>query len=145
MDKFSIDEMRAVANVLNFATAPVRDAEIARAEVQFGRHVVAYIGQDRPWGSMGRVAIQRFRLDAPCVYFVGGDVGAIKIGMTIAPLERLAAFQFNSPIDLRILAMTAGGTKEEKAYHRQFAAHRLHGEWFSPAPDILAEIERLSA
>jgi len=31
----------------------------------------------------------------------------------------------------------------ERAYHRQFAAHRLHGEWFAPHPDILAEIDRL--
>lgn len=25
------------------------------------------------------------------------------------------------------------------------AAHRLHGEWFAPHPDILAEIDRLKS
>ena len=32
----------------------------------------------------------------------------------------------------------------EKEYHPRFAEHRLHGEWFHPHPDILAEIDRLN-
>lgn len=35
-------------------------------------------------------------------------------------------------------------TKGERAYHAMFKAHRLHGEWFEPHPDILAEIARLT-
>lgn len=81
--------------------------------------------------------------DRSAVYFVGGDIGAIKIGISIDLPKRLASLNSHSPIPLKALATVRGGRKEEKAYHRRFAAHRLHGEWFSPAPEILAEIERL--
>lgn len=26
----------------------------------------------------------------------------------------------------------------ERRYHRKFAKHRLHGEWFRPAPELVA-------
>jgi len=78
------------------------------------------------------------------VYFVGGDVGGIKIGIALDPQKRLIDLQCGSPIKLRILAVREGGRSVELAYHRQFAAHRLHGEWFERHPDILAEIDRLT-
>lgn len=78
-------------------------------------------------------------------YFIGGDVGGIKIGASTAPAERLGAFQLQSPIRLELLAVCDGGLKAEREYHLRFAAHRLHGEWFERHPDILAEIERLAA
>jgi hypothetical protein len=79
------------------------------------------------------------------VYFIGGDTGAIKIGWAKDSAVRLKEHQCGSPIKLAILATVTGTLKDERAYHRRFAAHRLHGEWFARAPDILAEIERLSA
>lgn len=115
----------------------------AKADKLFGSHVVDFIGSDKPWGSYGRVAIQLFRLETPCVYFIGGDAGAVKIGTTIAPLERLAAFQLGSPIKLSILALVAGGAKEEKAFHQRFAEHRTHGEWFARHPQLLEVIDDL--
>lgn len=77
------------------------------------------------------------------VYFIGGDVGAIKIGLAGNAKRRLATIQAHSPIPVRLLAVIAGGREVEMSYHRRFAAHRLHGEWFEPHPDILAEIDRL--
>ena len=76
-------------------------------------------------------------------YFVGGDAGAIKIGRSVNPETRLKELQAGSPIPLRILALRPGKDRE-RLYHQLFAAHRLHGEWFAPYPDILAEIERLT-
>lgn len=78
------------------------------------------------------------------IYFIGGDTGAIKIGMAYDLIKRLADLQCGSPIRLSILASGPGGRKDEAFYHQRFAAHRLHGEWFERHPDILAEIERLS-
>lgn len=144
MDYFDIESLREAANAVDFADPDWREREIEKAAVQFGRHVVAFIGHDKPWGSVGRVSIQRFRLDAPCVYFIGGGVGGIKIGMSKAPLERLTVFQFNSPIPLKIMALTTGGRAQEQLYHKSFATLRLHGEWFDRHPDILAEIDRLA-
>jgi len=112
---------------------------------KYGRHVVEFIGTDKPWSLLGTVAIQMFKLDEPCIYFIGPDDGPIKIGLSNAPLERLACFQIGSPVTLKIHALTKGDFAAEQAYHARFAAHRLHGEWFNPHPDILAAIDRLRA
>ena len=78
------------------------------------------------------------------VYFIGSEIGPIKIGMAIDVGKRLISLQACSPCKLSVLATTTGGIKAERIYHRQFTAHRLHGEWFNPAPEILAEIGRLN-
>lgn len=86
------------------------------------------------------------RREAPqYVYFIGGEVGAIKIGLAIDPKKRLQSLQCGSPIPLRILAVTPGDKKEEYLYHLRLRQHRLHGEWFERHPDVLSEIERLAA
>lgn len=77
------------------------------------------------------------------VYFVAGEVGAVKIGSARDVNKRLIDLQCGSPITLKVLATVEGGQKREREYHRQFAAHRLHGEWFSRTPEIEAEIARL--
>jgi hypothetical protein len=79
------------------------------------------------------------------VYFVGHREHAIKIGTTVSLKNRYGALQANSPLKLEIFATRPGGQDREAAYHTQFAGHRLHNEWFAPHPDILAEIDRLSA
>jgi hypothetical protein len=79
------------------------------------------------------------------VYFIqSGNDGPIKIGIASRPQERLAGLQTGHHDELRMLCITAGGLEQERAYHAQFAEHRIRGEWFSPHPDILAEIERLT-
>ncbi|HEY9578248.1 MAG TPA: GIY-YIG nuclease family protein [Rhizorhapis sp.] len=82
-------------------------------------------------------------LDGTTTYFIGGDTGAIKIGRSVNAAVRLKDIQACSPIPVRLLATRRGGSRE-KLYHKLFAAHRLHNEWFSRHPDILAEIDRLS-
>ena len=80
------------------------------------------------------------------VYFVGGVDGPIKIGWTQQPIKaRLKCIQNGSPVKLHVLATQRAPRAREGFYHRHFAAHRLHGEWFTRHPDILAEIERLQA
>lgn len=84
--------------------------------------------------------------DGPVVYFIEGAENAIKIGFTKQPVRsRIKSIQNGSPVRLRLLACCSGSVGLERDYHRHFAAHRLHGEWFSPHPDILAEIDRLNA
>lgn len=81
---------------------------------------------------------------ASCVYFIGGDDGAIKIGVSVAPEARLKGIQTGSPIRLRILATTPGDVETEAAYHARFAGCRVQGEWFERTPELIAEIERLA-
>jgi hypothetical protein len=83
------------------------------------------------------------RRDDLTVYFVRADTGEIKIGIATDPDARLRALQVGSPVKLGLLVTCPGGRPKEAEYHQRFAAHRLHGEWFEPHPDILTEIERL--
>jgi hypothetical protein len=79
------------------------------------------------------------------VYFVGADEGPIKIGWCKNIAKRLVELQCGNPARLSVLATAPGRSHLEAEYHRRFAAHRLHGEWFERHPDILAEIARLSS
>lgn len=77
------------------------------------------------------------------VYFIQAESGPVKIGRALQPSSRLAELQVGNHEVLTLLAVVRGGRALERAYHEQFAEHRKVGEWFSPAPPILAEITRL--
>ena len=79
----------------------------------------------------------------PMVYFIGAIEGPIKIGTSTDIIRRLRALQSSHPEPLYLFAADAGGSQKERAYHTRFAKHRLTGEWFARAPEILAEIRSL--
>ena len=81
--------------------------------------------------------------DEPLVYFIQSDAGPIKIGISRCPEARCHEISLLSPVPLKVVATCRGGEKKEKQYHKRFAAHRLHGEWFSPSESLEAEIARL--
>lgn len=83
-------------------------------------------------------------LERQQVYFIGGDVGPVKIGKAMRPEGRLRDLQCGYPYELKVLALVEGGAGVEEGYHRQFAHCRLNGEWFERTPEILAEIDRLN-
>jgi hypothetical protein len=94
---------------------------------------------------------RQFRLRKPgrrartgWVYFVLGVPGAIKIGFATTVHKRVAALQNACPVPLKILARTRGDMALEREYHRRFAEHALHGEWFKDCRAIRAEIKRLA-
>lgn len=77
------------------------------------------------------------------VYFIQGAVtGLIKIGVADHVASRLSMLQPASPDILKVLATIRceryGALERE--LHARFAAHRRHGEWFSPHPEILSYI-----
>jgi hypothetical protein len=81
-------------------------------------------------------------LDTRPVYFVQADGGPIKIGLAANPRRRVADLQTSSPYPLRLVATLPGqGAMGESALHAKFAHLRMHGEWFEPAPELLAYIE----
>lgn len=73
----------------------------------------------------------------PFVYFVQARSGRIKIGRSVSPSVRLAALRSGCPEPLFILGVMRGDFAEERAIHTRFAAHRLVGEWFAPAGELL--------
>lgn len=78
------------------------------------------------------------------IYFIREQGrGNIKIGITKDPVVRLAQLQSGNPDLLAIEAMASGGEIAEYALHVQFHGHRIRGEWFLPAPVILAFMETL--
>lgn len=80
------------------------------------------------------------------VYFVEDiTAGAIKIGVTRWPKKRLSVLQIGTSNQLRLLATIPGDEHLESDLHARFAAYRRRGEWFDRHPELLAEIERLSA
>lgn len=72
------------------------------------------------------------------VYFIRNrDTGAVKIGTTGNITARLNALRLQGGLDLELLGTVSGGRDVEGGLHRLFAVHRVRGEWFNPAPEIL--------
>lgn len=76
------------------------------------------------------------------IYFIqqGWD-GPVKIGFAgsfAAAQARLQTFQTGHPSTLRLLNAIDGDMAHEAELHARFAEHRVRGEWFRPAPEILA-------
>lgn len=80
------------------------------------------------------------------IYFIqAGDGGPIKIGWAVDPLLRLREIQKHNHCQLHLRATRDAARSDETEYHHLFKAHRMHGEWFRPAPEILAEIAEINA
>jgi hypothetical protein len=74
------------------------------------------------------------------VYFLQGvESRLIKIGVANDAAHRLRELSMSSPDRLRIIGLEICARRgvREKELHKQFAAHRKHGEWFSPAEEII--------
>jgi hypothetical protein len=79
------------------------------------------------------------------VYFIQAEAGGpIKIGISRDVERRRGELQRAERQALKVLATFEGTIQDESAMHTRFAAHRLHGEWFSPAPDLLSHIAALN-
>lgn len=69
------------------------------------------------------------------VYFIRAGE-AVKIGRSTKPYERIADLSTAHHHKLELLATIDGGSKEEKALHRKFAALRIKGEWFRYSAEL---------
>ena len=78
------------------------------------------------------------------IYFIqsGGPTGPVKIGVTGDPQLRLKRLQTGSAEPLEMLGTVKGDEDMEKGYHARLAAHRVRGEWFAPAPEVMACVPR---
>lgn len=82
----------------------------------------------------------------PFVYFLAPiEGGAIKIGCSYLPIERLRTMLCWSPVPLEILATAPGTQADERFLHSRFAADRIHSEWFRPSARLLDMIDRIKA
>lgn len=73
------------------------------------------------------------------IYFIQNkETGLVKIGYASDVRQRFGAVQSASGSKLELLAHFPGGKPEEQALHEKLAAHRIRGEWFAPAPAVMA-------
>lgn len=89
------------------------------------------------------MSTQRRVLDVREIYFVQGfELKLIKIGVTNDTRRRMVSMQTFSPDRLVVLGVQIclRGGALEKTLHRKFDRYRQHGEWFMPAPELLAHI-----
>lgn len=75
------------------------------------------------------------------VYFARAN-DLIKIGRARNVERRMAALRSQMPYDLTLLGVIPETAIPEGQIHELFSAHRARGEWFRPAPDLLAFIDR---
>jgi hypothetical protein len=76
------------------------------------------------------------------VYFIqAGAGGCIKIGIASNLQSRISCLQIGCPDMLVLLASVPGGAKEESFLHEHLRRHRVRGEWFKPAPEVLDAVE----
>lgn len=72
------------------------------------------------------------------VYFVQrGTDGPIKIGWSVNPRKRLSSLRSASAESLTLLKVEWTSRKRERQLHELLAEHRITGEWFHPAPEVL--------
>lgn len=71
------------------------------------------------------------------IYVIQAENGAIKIGSTANPKYRFSALQFASPLQLRLIAILPGSSREERSLHAKFEKSRRHNEWFAPDVEIV--------
>jgi hypothetical protein len=64
------------------------------------------------------------------IYFMY-SAGRVKIGISTGLRNRHLGLRGAGPFPPIVLMIVPGTEKEEKEYHRKFAADRMHGEWFA--------------
>jgi hypothetical protein len=73
------------------------------------------------------------------VYFAqAGDAGPIKIGQTRDVHTRIRALRAMHYEEIRLIGVIPETFIPESRLHNEFGPHRIRGEWFRPAPEILA-------
>jgi hypothetical protein len=112
--------------------------------VRVSREVFStWVAENPAGGPAGVMPLDPWYFAGPAasgVYLVQArdESGPIKIGFSSNIANRVKLLQTNNGYPLRVLRwFAAGGKALEQRLHGRFAAHRLHCEWFAPAPEIL--------
>ena len=73
------------------------------------------------------------------VYAIASEAGPVKIGYTERSVgDRIGALKVGHPWPLEAVACCDGTPDDEMSAHRVLHPWRMQGEWFQPAPDVMA-------
>jgi len=79
------------------------------------------------------------------IYFVHAKLSnRVKIGWSANPDKRIADLLTASPEPLECLGKMPGRITDERALHQGFGADRVHREWFTASPQLLAYISKVA-
>ena len=78
--------------------------------------------------------------DTDFIYFIQDTRGRVKIGRTYNVRKRLQSLRAVCGDELSLARVVTGGRAVERWFHRKFAAHRMRGEWFWFAPEMMTVI-----
>jgi hypothetical protein len=129
-------------------TEPEEDVPEFQIRLRTPEEQAAYLAEEEARMAPIRAAqAERARLKARrWVYFIqAGDTGPVKIGISGNVERRLGELQRMERQPLRVLATFEGNRSDEKSLHEMYAAHRIHGEWFNPAPEIIQNAHNIAA
>ena len=73
-----------------------------------------------------------------------GINGKIKVGFSVSPQARLRGLQTGNHEPLTIIKAVPGDRKREQEVKNHLSQHKLRGEWYEPAPEVLQFIEQLN-
>lgn len=108
----------------------VNDAQIARPEDDEEERLAI-----EQWEAE-RLALKQ-RQQASTVYFVEAvGLDLIKIGYASNVPLRIRSIETSCPVPVRLLGTFPGGPEMERHFHKEFATHRSHREWFRRSPDM---------
>lgn len=77
------------------------------------------------------------------VYFLQAENGLIKIGYSTDVNGRVETIQSLSPLKVNLLTILKGSRSLEANYHKTFAKHKHHGEWFETNEPLMNLIETI--
>lgn len=90
--------------------------------------------------------VLRFPSATTWVYFIqAGPEGPIKIGISEDPHQRLKTMQPSNPEPLALIGAYPMRPPDEPVLHHRFKQHRIRGEWFTPAQEIIDWARHYSA
>ncbi len=77
-----------------------------------------------------------------CVYLIGSPIGLTKIGRTNDIMQRLSAFNVDSPVELSPVHLhyCDKADQVEKKLHKKFSSKKRRGEWFQLSPEDISWI-----
>jgi hypothetical protein len=79
----------------------------------------------------------------PQIYFVQTESGPIKIGFVRKVVtQRLKELQVGNHEHLVLIGWKLGTVAEERELHHRFQHLWIRGEWFRPAPELLALVKK---
>jgi hypothetical protein len=80
------------------------------------------------------------------IYFLRplGELGPVKIGMSVYPAHRLKGMAIWSPVILELAAHCRAHHNTEHFLHHHFIADWMHGEWFAWSEALQAVIDHVA-